>query len=353
MKYKVEIWTIEHYLQLCSDDKINLNPEYQRNSIWSEKAQSNLIETINDGMPIPNFFLHERRNEKYDVTDGQQRSRAIIQYAKGNLKHKSLASFNSVKSSFNKYKLSVIIISFSVPISEIRDFYYQVNNTGLRLNRAESYKAKYFNTDLMSAIEKSILDSKFEMLGVFNAKQKNRMIDREFVEELFSYLKYGITDKKNSVDKMYELGDSISENELREINNEFQKLIEMIQYLDKQYPIAETRFRQKNDFYTLFTMLHKYSPFLKTELKKVYKILRFIEKEISPSNESCAPLQEYAFNCITQSNSKASRINRLKFWEDLIFSNRKTPNETQKSIIRFFKTPKKLIEFKGFYTINV
>jgi len=353
MKYTIETWTIETYLKLYSEDKINLNPDYQRNSIWTEKAQCDLISNINNGMPIPNFFLHQRKNEKYDVTDGQQRSRAIIQYAKGNLEHKNILPFEKSEKTFLKYQLAIIIISPSVSISKIRDFYYQVNNTGLRLNRPESFKARYHNTSIIKMIEDAIKNSKFEELGVFNKRQKNRMIDREFVEELFSYLKYGITDKKSSVEKMYELGDTISPSELNKINEDFHTTINNIKYLDSQYPISNTRFRQKNDFYTLFNLLHKHSPFLKKELKWVYKVLRFVETGISPSNEECNSLQEYAFNCITQSNSKSARIKRLQFWEGLIFHTKKTANDKQKDLSNYFKTPKKLKEFKGHYSLNI
>ena len=70
-------------VDLYKNDKIVLNPPYQRNPIWSLKAQKELIATIRSDQPIPNFFFRKLRARKYEMVDGQQRARTVIAYMAG------------------------------------------------------------------------------------------------------------------------------------------------------------------------------------------------------------------------------------------------------------------------------
>jgi hypothetical protein len=56
---------------------VNLRPEYQRRSRWSQKQKSLLIESFLLNIPIPPVFLFEGELARYEVMDGQQRLLAI------------------------------------------------------------------------------------------------------------------------------------------------------------------------------------------------------------------------------------------------------------------------------------
>jgi uncharacterized protein with ParB-like and HNH nuclease domain len=60
MKYRIEQWKVEELLSAFNNKNLNLSPAYQRNDIWTEKAQKDLISSMKLGMPIPNFFFHQR-----------------------------------------------------------------------------------------------------------------------------------------------------------------------------------------------------------------------------------------------------------------------------------------------------
>ena len=62
MDYTIETWNIKDLLSLIDNQKINLEPSYQRNFIWSPKNQMDLIDTIIKGYPIPNFFIFKDKN---------------------------------------------------------------------------------------------------------------------------------------------------------------------------------------------------------------------------------------------------------------------------------------------------
>ena len=64
MKFLINIWTVDDLLNLVENDKIDLNPPYQRNPIWTISTQKHLIQSIKDGAPIPNLFLFKKGDDK-------------------------------------------------------------------------------------------------------------------------------------------------------------------------------------------------------------------------------------------------------------------------------------------------
>ena len=52
---------------LCSridDGLIDLNPDFQRNYVWTEEKASLLIESIILNIPIPNVYIAEKEEDK-------------------------------------------------------------------------------------------------------------------------------------------------------------------------------------------------------------------------------------------------------------------------------------------------
>lgn len=66
---------------LCSDDKLNRRPSYQRNLVWKPEQKSFLINTIMKNCPMPIFLLYMNDlDEEYECIDGQNRLTTIKDY---------------------------------------------------------------------------------------------------------------------------------------------------------------------------------------------------------------------------------------------------------------------------------
>lgn len=63
----------------CLRFKINLNPDYQREVVWSKDKMEGLIESIINGYYVPPIILN-LINGKYNCIDGKQRISTIIKF---------------------------------------------------------------------------------------------------------------------------------------------------------------------------------------------------------------------------------------------------------------------------------
>ncbi len=335
MRFIIETWTIRKLISVHAKGHLNLNPPYQRNDIWTEKGQEQLISSIKEGMPIPNFFFHKKNKNLYDVADGQQRTRAILAYLSKEISDFQRNFFNNEKD-FLEYLIPIVILSKEVTEEEIRSFYVKVNNSGLRVNKPELTKSKYFDTKILKLVEGLTELESFKQLGIFTDKQEERMIDREFVEELIAQIVYGIGDKKNNIKRLYEENQDITTKELNALKSSFEEVLLVCTDLSEKFDFKETRYAQKNDFYTLFGFILNNISIKRTSFERFFSLLVKIQQDISPSNEKCEPLQYYAYRCVSQSNSKSARQDRLDFFTSLLLNEAEEPNQIQRALIKYY-----------------
>lgn len=59
---------------------IDIAPEYQRHFVWDENRQSQLIESLMLGIPVPNLFMATNRDSSWEVIDGLQRLTTIVNF---------------------------------------------------------------------------------------------------------------------------------------------------------------------------------------------------------------------------------------------------------------------------------
>src|SRR5581483_9154981 len=77
--------TVNELLLMFKSRQINLNPGFQRNSVWNLTDRRRLIQSILARYPLPSIFLYERRLKGgvvYDVIDGKQRLETILMFAR-------------------------------------------------------------------------------------------------------------------------------------------------------------------------------------------------------------------------------------------------------------------------------
>ena len=263
------------------------------------------------------------------MVDGQQRAITISKYIKNEFTDSKKRYFKDIDpQKFMSYILNVTeLYDINTLNNEsLEDFYSLVNKRGVHLNSAEINKAQYHNAPFMIFVSELMDLQQLSELDIFSSKAVQRMNDRSLIEELVAYLFKGkVTDKRKAVDELLET--TLNKENINEIRNQFIYILNILCDFNKVTPLKETRFKQRNDFYTLFCFIAKHKDLPLAVLKEQYNFLCFIDKKgyIRPTNEDCETFKEYAFHCVTQSNSKNARQTRLEILEEILIV--KDPNE--------------------------
>lgn len=151
MKIKSEVWKISDLHK--QKDLINPKPQYQRTAVWQPTKKKLLIDSILRGYDIPKFYFRKTPHDplySYEVTDGQQRMRAILEFIENeynldesqiddlNTKGKSYKDFQNRKNwlnHFDNYTINIALIT-EASQEEIRTLFARLQ-MGESLNPVE------------------------------------------------------------------------------------------------------------------------------------------------------------------------------------------------------------------------
>lgn len=73
-------FSINEFIGMYESGEININPAFQRTFRWGPEQQSNLIESLLIGVPLPPIFVYENSDGTWELIDGLQRSSTIIKF---------------------------------------------------------------------------------------------------------------------------------------------------------------------------------------------------------------------------------------------------------------------------------
>jgi hypothetical protein len=65
--------SVRQLLEMFDSGEIEVPPEYQRQFVWNEARESQLIESVLLGIPIPSLFMATNSDSTWEIVDGVQR----------------------------------------------------------------------------------------------------------------------------------------------------------------------------------------------------------------------------------------------------------------------------------------
>lgn len=266
-KFDTRTYNVSDFVEWDSRGQLELSPDFQRRSVWSQKAKSYLVDTIIRGKPIPKLLItqeiQDRKNTRI-VVDGQQRLRAILEYVEGGFPisrahnreyagRRFDALPKEVQTEFMKYEIGVDLL-YDLPYRDILDIFARLNTYTVKLNGQELLNAKYvgYFKQLVYELGYRYVDY---WLGakVLTKAQVTRMLEAELASDLVVSLIEGVQTNKN-IEQFYrqyeEDFDSVDE-----VEDNFDSIMS---YIAAIYPAAEigsTNWSRIHLFYTLFTVV--------------------------------------------------------------------------------------------------
>ena len=219
MRVSTPEFTVVEYCQQYERGEITVNRDYQRSSeVWPFAAQSYLVETILLGFPIPKLTLYQRtdlrsRRTLKEIVDGQQRSMAIFEFFKDQLRLSPRSVFGArllsqldddIQQRFLEYQLSVDLL-INATDEEIRQLFRRINSYTVPLNPQEERHATYQGEFKWFIVELTEQYSQvLKELGIFTEQQLSRMADAALFSELVLAMRTGIqTGGKGALSRLY------------------------------------------------------------------------------------------------------------------------------------------------------
>ncbi len=186
-----EPFSVYEYLRQLEKGKIVIQPDFQRNQVWSNVQKSKFIESIILNFPLPPIYLNETKEAKYIVIDGLQRSTAIQQFYKGEFPLQdieALPKYNglffkglpeTLQSKFEDKKLTVFVLKPSTPMVVIYDLFNRINTGGTMLNRQEVRNCIFIGKS--TRLLKELSEQDYFQEAIYWGVKSTRMKDREVV----------------------------------------------------------------------------------------------------------------------------------------------------------------------------
>lgn len=72
--------TVKQLLEMYSEGQVVVPPEYQRQFVWGDDRQSELVESVLLGIPVPSLFMAANRDGSWEVVDGVQRIGSLSRF---------------------------------------------------------------------------------------------------------------------------------------------------------------------------------------------------------------------------------------------------------------------------------
>lgn len=71
---------VRQLVDMLIEEMIDIAPEYQRHFKWNSERQSQLIESLLLGIPVPSLFMATNKDSTWEVVDGLQRLTTLVNF---------------------------------------------------------------------------------------------------------------------------------------------------------------------------------------------------------------------------------------------------------------------------------
>ena len=329
---------ITWFLDLNTTGKLDLDPPYQRKSVWTLKDRQYFLDSIFKNYPCPAIFVHVETDENgkttHHIVDGKQRLQTILMFANNQVAIGNKfgdADYDGKK--FEELKIEqrkkfwdyVMIVDF-VDLSDtdqINQIFDRLNRNQKNLNPQELRHAK-FNGWFISESERETENSFWQKIKVSTISKSKRMKDVQFISELLMVI---IEDKIAGFDQDHMTEIYASYENKDEVNAK----MDLDQYLIKKEKIRnyinEMEDKQKsittwattaNNLYTLWSLItlednlppaDEFASKFNSFMEKIANMNKDIDSDSLSGQDSLA--YTYFINSRGASTDLKQRIERL------------------------------------------
>jgi hypothetical protein len=173
-------------------------PLYQREFIWNNDDQSQFIESVIMGLPIPIMFLAEDDDGTFEIVDGAQRIQTLDAFLAGDLVLEGLKKLDSLngymfsdlpENQQNKLvsrALRIVILNQETTDESRQDLFNRINKFGRKTEPSERRRGAY-GGKFMTFLERCAENKVFRALCPVSPGKQKRKEHLELVTRFFAY----------------------------------------------------------------------------------------------------------------------------------------------------------------------
>lgn len=225
------------FVQWQRGGSLNLNPPFQRRSVWKPENRAYLLDTVVRGLPVPLLFIREvvdldTQAVMREVVDGQQRLRSLFAYIDPSL----LSDYEGTRDHFvvseamnpeianqtygeldPEYKSRILEYTFAVEVlptnfedRDVLEIFARLNSTGYKLNAQELRNAEYFGAFKICVYNLAYEQfERWRSWRILSDDQLSRMSEVQLVSDLVLSMVDGITGRTQArLDAIYKRYDA-------------------------------------------------------------------------------------------------------------------------------------------------
>ncbi|MBI4965285.1 MAG: DUF262 domain-containing protein [Desulfomonile tiedjei] len=259
---------IQDLINLHKSGDLELNPWYQRRSVWKQPQKAYLINTLFEQKPIPSIYIRhsldlDAEKSIREVVDGQQRIRAILEFVDGVFVASHPAHTHKVKYSQLKrteaehFKLTSISVGYLLGATDgdVIEIFGRLNSVAKTLNAQEKRNARFSGEYKQFCLRQAAHRlPMWRSLNIFTANDIARMAEVQFVSDLALNFLNGLSDYSQiRLDKIYKQYDEEFPRQ-EEIKQKFEDVFSGLAEI-KPTAIRDTSFRRQPLFFSLCVAL--------------------------------------------------------------------------------------------------
>ncbi len=173
-------------------------PPYQREFIWNERQQSQFIESVIMGLPIPMMFLAEDEEGSFEIVDGTQRIQSLEAFLSDDLELEGLKKLDTLngfrfrdlpsaqQNKLTSRALRLVILDSETTDESRRDLFDRINKSGQALTPSERRRGA-LDGEFMTFLEERANNPLFRSLCPVTPRMARRREPLELVTRFFAY----------------------------------------------------------------------------------------------------------------------------------------------------------------------
>jgi hypothetical protein len=197
VRFDTRDFPVETIVSRFQSDKFFI-PPYQREFVWDNNDQSQFVESVIMGLPIPMMFLAEDEEGTHEIVDGAQRIQTLVAFTEGDLTLSGMTKLDTLngfrfddlpetqRNKLTSRALRLVILDQDTTDEYRQDLFNRINKYGRKLLPSERRRGA-LEGPFMTFLEKCANDKLFSTLCPVSPKMLLRREPLELATRFFAY----------------------------------------------------------------------------------------------------------------------------------------------------------------------